>query len=523
LTGRVVLEIARSFKHDGTLDLHIIGKEKTKKIKRQICRVDLTLYKGFYAFPFRVDLPASLPSSTGYKKFFRIEYKMIAGITRRSLQEQCKIVITSAPLPDEHVQRMIQPASHELKAAGMFSKGTVSIGASVTDSQVGRGQDLDLHLACRNDSTAAIRRVDIKLFEEMEWSTGKATVTHLHLPDVDLPGLEKFRRSRIDVRNIQADRTSEAVHYQEIFLDLVSGRSHLALKVPASAHDSYKGQIIQISHYVEIKLKTGSMVTDPVVRIPIRVGTPVGRTSPQQDFPNVLPNPEIPINSFSGTPDPEISIPVQYDGIPIVSAIALPADTFHAPMAIADPTVIVLGGNAIVQDSFNSLEDLSDLEPLPAPQRPTDRVSDLEPLPAPQRPTDRVSLDRLLFEMAQSIDDYGILECHLEDSEWRQLFARLTPDEFGNVILRVSDEFDVPRVAALLAPYLNGGNNFTCLYAAAAVQSSCEWNRSCVVQRLLPMCVDVTTEYERIRDELNAWDRTVTENDFQAAIDRSKQ
>ena len=479
----------------------MIGKEKVmRRMKRQICRVDLTLQqfegtvkKGVYSFPFKIDLPASLPASTKFppgqstSKGFRIEYKIVAGI-HKVLQEELPFHILSAPLSGEPVQYMFQPAALELKAAGMIGKGRVSVGASIINSHVGRGEKLNLHLACRNDSTAEIQRVEIKLLEELEWGkSGRETITHLHHRDVSLPGLDKQRVSRSELINQRADPTSASACYQEIFQDLVSGENCIPLSIPFGARDSYKGQIVQISHFLEIKLKTVKIVTNPVIRIPIRIGTAAEQP----------PLTEIQEQSLSTI--------LASDSIPIVSAVSLPADTVYAPMTIADPTIMVLGGRTVVhEESEDSIERLADLEPIPPPACQGNQ-------------TEGVSLDTLLFEMAQSINDYDILTAKLDMAAWRNLFAGMSPDEYGSVILRVSDEFDQPRVAALLAPYLNQGT-FTCQYAAAAVRCSVPWNRACVAQRLLPMCRDVASGQDLIQKELSEWDRTVTEEDFQKAI-----
>lgn len=125
--------------------------------------------------------------------------------------------------------------------------------------------------------------------------------------------------------------------------------------------------------------------------------------------------------------------------------------------------------------------------------------------------------------MSVSVSDFDILSDRLDRLEWRTFFMELSPDEYGIIIQQVRDQHDQPRVAALLAPYVNGGNNYTCEFAAAAVRNACEWNRAPIAQRLLPMCVDITTDYGLLRDELSEWDRTVTENDFQAAIRTSKR
>jgi Arrestin (or S-antigen), N-terminal domain len=113
LTGKVVLKVRRPLRHGGTLGLRIDGKEKvdlsiskraSKRAERNFLQVHLELNESqsvilpkTYSFPFRIDLPASLPSSTKYpanttsSKGFRIQYKMKVGI-EGIVETDCVIV-----------------------------------------------------------------------------------------------------------------------------------------------------------------------------------------------------------------------------------------------------------------------------------------------------------------------------------------------------------------------------------------------------------------------------------------------
>lgn len=82
-------------------------------------------------------------------------------------------------------------------------------------------------------------------------------------------------------------------------------------------------------------------------------------------------------------------------------------------------------------------------------------------------------------------------------------------------------DFDQPRVAAMLASHVNGGDSFTCRYCLSAVQNAAEWNRTAMVQKLLPLCVDIQFGFTMIQAELSPWEQTVTDRDFQRALDHS--
>jgi hypothetical protein len=77
------------------------------------------------------------------------------------LKKETLFEVRSAPLPTEKVPRVVEPTSFKLNSMGMFDAGRVSIGASIPDSHVGRGEDLVIHLACRNNSRFNIRNVSV--------------------------------------------------------------------------------------------------------------------------------------------------------------------------------------------------------------------------------------------------------------------------------------------------------------------------------------------------------------------------
>jgi hypothetical protein len=171
----------------------------------------------------------------------------------------------------------------------------------------------------------------------------------------------------------------------------------------------------------------------------------------------------------------------------------------EAATVTLEEDVIVLGGDAIIVDPSSSVP-LSSLTPLPPPS-----------------PT--VSLESLLRSMTSSINDVDMIEQKLRDPEWVRLLESLSAEEFGSVVAHVNIDFDQTRVAAMLVPYVNGGNNFTCRYAAAAVKYASEWNRSNMAQRLVPLCVDIASNHELIRAQLTEWEQVVTGRDFEDALE----
>jgi hypothetical protein len=540
LTGKVIVDVKKCMRGDRVI-LTIFGKEKvmikaggkskrTIKAERLLFTVSLPLREysrnemiqpGSYAFPFSVQLPASLPSSTAYpgtsRLGMRIQYKMIGSIGQ--IQTKRFLSIQSAPLPNEKAPAIVRPTSFNLNSMGLFNKGTCTIGASVEDSQVGRGNVLRIHLACSNDSTETIRRVELKLVEAKQWKTfpvvrqRSAAIVLKEMKSIDLPGLDKDRKNRREVRRSNSDPSLQETTYSTIFEALASRDNLVQLKLPMQARDSYSGQLIKIWHYLEIRMLTGPMANNPVITVPIRVGSPPLARPIVQD---AMPMHASSSGQYASTePEAEYALPQMpyaqesafapqsQSTIPIVSAVAIPVvsgDTFESPRVYAPQEVIVLGGDAIIVDEQG---DLSDLIPVAPPR------------------SSPPSLENLMLEMVFSVNDYDIISARLRDPEWVPVFQAMSPQDLGMIIAHVNVDFDQPKVATLLAQNINGGRYFTCHYAAEAVKNTAEWNRSTMATRLIPMCVDISTHHALIRSELNEWERTVTARDFQDAFDRA--
>jgi hypothetical protein len=540
LTGKVIVDVKKRIRGDRVM-LTIFGKEKviirtggkskrTFRSERLIFTVSLPLREysrseiiqpGNYAFPFSVQLPASLPSSTAYpgnsKLGLRIQYKMIGSIGQ--LETKRYLYIQSAPLPREKVPAIVRPTSFTVNSMGLFKKGTCTIGASVEDSQVGRGNILRIHLACSNDSTETIRRVELKLVEAKQWKTfpvvrqRSAALVLKEMKNIDLPGLDKDKKNRREVRRSNSDRSLQETTYSTIFEALASRDNLVQLKVPTQARDSYSGQLIKIWHYLEIRIMTGPMANNPVVTVPIRVGSPPQARPIVQDampmhvsssgqYTSTIPEAEYALPQIPYAQESAFA-PHSQSTIPIVSAVAVPAvsgETFESPMVYAPQEVIVLGGDAIIVDEQS---DLSDLIPIAPP-----RVSP-------------PSLENLILEMVFSVNDFDIISARRRDPAWVPVFQAMSPQDLGTIIAHVNVDFDQPKVATLLAQHINGGRYFTCHYAAEAVKNTAEWNRATMAKQLIPMCVDISTHHALIRSELNEWELTVTARDFQDAIGRA--
>jgi hypothetical protein len=418
---------------------------------------------------------------------------------------------------------MVEPTSIPIKTI-FLNRGSVVLGASVDNTQVGRGQELFIRLACQNNSAVDILSVRITIQEHIHWSAHDAkrreTITLLATKNIYLPGLSTNKKTKQTCYDSQSDQNT-------IYEALTSGQNQVRLFLPKHARDTYKGHLVEIRHTAKIELLTPALTSNVETTIPLRIGTPsIGVVSQTTAFSVETPTlPYVPIERepierppyvnpaanpaqmnqhehiYVPHAEPEVDVAFSdFDeaDIPIAEATVLPG-----PTNLMEETVIRLGGDAILIE-----EHAPYVYNYPTPTAPPEQ--------------DDVSVETLLRAMSRSINDSDLIGARVSDASWQALFRRISRAEFGSIVAHVKSDFDQTLVATTLAPLVNGGNCFTCVYAAAAVKSASEWNRSNMAQRLAPLCVDIEAGHELIRRELNEWERMITGRDFDAAIQAAR-
>jgi hypothetical protein len=329
---------------------------------------------------------------------------------------------------------------------GIVGKGAFALGVRVKNTHVGRGETLQISLACRNIATCEIEQVQVKLVQEISWTAktqvGDGIETLIEKDNVYLPGLERDAKDRSKVDELNTEKKQEEISC-EIYLDVLSNENKLCFVIPQHTRDSYTtGVNIKVSHYVRVALLTMSTVGNPSTQIPINVG-----------------NPSISAKKTS---------------------VKLPSDsTAVMPMARSFP-------DGKVKDfSGRAFNESSGILHLPA---------DLDP-----------SLPLLLDRLSVSMNDVDIIANLMKDIKWAILLGDLDPEEFGTIIAHVNLEFSQARVATFLARHVAEG--FTCEHCVAAVQNTTEAFRAMMVEALLPYCVDLAEHHELIRSQLSQFEQ----------------
>jgi hypothetical protein len=504
----------------------------TNKIKR-----------GTYSLPFEFVVPASSPASTQYpdsKRNFdcRIQYSLLA---RMGTIRSSRIVdIASTPLPNETVPCLVQPTTYQLKSFGVLKKGSITVGASVADSHIGRGQTLKISIASRNDASVNIERVRVKLMELIDYKAqeeGNVRKIELNmLNDIDLPCLIKARKSRSERRQSGRGGFEDNIEatYQEIYEDLVSGQNEVDLQIPYSARDTYSGKLMTISHYLKVTFFTTSLVENPSTKIPIRIGNPSERRGSQPSVPSAPIATAVTEDhiheSRNANDEPEIEV-----DIPMVNAVLLDRHNNNVPERASSPRgvsdAVVVGAAAVFleanqddESNSESIKDDSDESNSDESDYPTGMHTDSDNLenlpPATNEMQATPSLIMLFQEMKDTTNGHEVVCAKMRSPEWLDIFARLTSDEFGIILSKIKMDHQI-RVAALLAKRVPT-NRFTCAHCVAALRQTSEHFRSNMVEALLRYCCDLETEHSLIQDCLSEWEQVITARAFEDAIHRRR-
>jgi hypothetical protein len=106
----------------------------------------------------------------------------------------------------------------------------------------------------------------------------------------------------------------------------------------------------------------------------------------------------------------------------------------------------------------------------------TSGATGISTVPAPEASIP--SFPNLLDAMLVSVDDFNMICRKLHDPEWRPVFYRLTPTEFGLMIAHVKLDHDQPKVAAVVAGQIQLEAMFCCQHVILALRNAAGWTRT---------------------------------------------
>jgi len=483
-----------------------------RNAERSIYRVNVNLGQvehvqagAQFRFPFQIQLPPDLPSSMymarngGYSK---IDYKFKAHVGGRHKVEQLFNVI-STPLSMQPVPNLIPPIIKDVHVCCCFNMGTITMGAHIANTRIGRGETAIIDFACKNESRQHITSVAVDVQQEVHWSAGhhreySTTVISKRLfnrnerwNEMNKEEVKAMKQSSKNNTASHRDRRQQTL--QTIHRLVNDGENRVLLNVPASALQTYHGALIQVSHRMNIRINLDGMCADdPTITLPIYLGTPTSFGAQITSPPSSIPV-AIAIAAPSAPPLP--SKAESYLAVPSAPPAEWAACVTSAPVVVGQ-SVGVLGGTATDFEGDGGTNQASVFLP----------VAEVVP-----------SLGNLINEIKFAVSPSDSVRKRLNDKKWTQVFYAMTPMDYSSVIKAVAIEFDQPDIAALVAPSVKGGN-FSHEYVISAIRVVSDWLRTPTITKILPFCKDLHANAGRIKAELTDWERVCTERDFEQAL-----
>ena len=428
---------------------------------------------GRYKMPFDIELPDVLPSSMsvvsgGNSCTVVYTIKAILKGSGMIYDYNCQRVIAIKAQPMERAVQPFegQPSTVQVNLCGCMNRGNMTVGAHMEDTILDKGKTANLSLSCRNHTTVRVQRVEAMLWENTVWQAGghcHATTKILQKMDFGTQGLE--RKTQLVPRG-QSLRNDQLEMLQEL---RTATNAHM-VTMPTHALNTYASQLMSVSHEVHIRVVTNYCIDNPELRIPIRTG----ESGPMSAVAMAHPAPSAPIE--------------------IMTASGIIPPNFES--AVQSSVVYVPSGQVYTGGAAMEGEDEDFIIPAVAE-------------------TVGPSMAVLFKEMNDSVADLDIVRRRIADPAWKSVMQGITPSNYGKMIKLVDLDFDQPKVALAVALQIP---NFTCEYTVAAVKGASEWNRSTIVEKLIPLNKDLAANKDIILLELSDWDQTVTERAFQKAL-----
>mmetsp|Transcript_66976 Transcript_66976/g.75009 ORF Transcript_66976/g.75009 Transcript_66976/m.75009 type:complete len:598 (-) Transcript_66976:23-1816(-) len=446
---------------------------------------------GQYVIPFSVVLPAFLPSTMDFHArggYARIKYKIKMALKGSGVfwdyTAETPIHINSASIA-RHVPFDGPPDEQIVNLCCCFGRGSILVGAKVDNTTLAKGQQTVVSYACRNKSRNDVRDIYAELKEVATWSAGshsERATKMLHSVRFPIQNKDTLKGMK-DREMTQNDL--EGYQYAGLVHEIHNRVNSAIIVVPNTSNNTYRGSLIKIRHELSLRVETEGCCTS---------------------------NPELIVPIFACD-----VMKQQQQVVPIMAAPAIPFQSNSAEVIMTEPMICtaeeyVYGGLAQNYGKEGEGDDIPIADvavaiPVGAAAAAT-VATELPPSP---------SLHRLLSKMREAgIGDRDVVMnlYGKNNLSWDVFFSHLSPQDFASIINQTSSSFDESDIAVFLASEKMKGT-FTCDHIAAAALKTEEWNRTNLIEKLIPYASDFKQNKGNILQVLSGWDRCKAEGGFQ--------
>lgn len=159
------------------------------------------------------------------------------------------IQVTIPSPPVKPVESAMVQSTIPVRLCCCINKGEMDLKAMVNKDAFMTGDKMDILYEARNQSTAEVQHISVKLIEHVRWKAGSHGDGKRFVHKEQFPGT----------------KLNEGERYISLEEDPAT------LVVPATYRSSFKGQLMSCSHRLEVKLNTGFGISNPEVDIGIQV------------------------------------------------------------------------------------------------------------------------------------------------------------------------------------------------------------------------------------------------------------
>ena len=306
------------------------------------------LKKGITSYPFSIFLPKTIAPSMEFEETSgrggcAIRYSLRASLDTVHIER--KVEVVGATVSTKEYPYWLAPTCIPPKPHGLPRESCFVIGAHVRDTHVGKGQHITFAISFRNLSKVEVKRVDVRLEEEIHWTASSMgpihhenteTITLVEVRDVVVNSVIKEPSDSHISTWTDDDSGQPAIQVNSSLRGEMSGdvhakRNQLDIVVPLRARDSYGhdgAKLIRVNHSLKIIMVTREKSTDPHVSIPIKImdppiNVPTHRPSASNEFvaeaaATVMPKDPVPAHSSKDDGPTKKSTP---SAIPIIKEI----------------------------------------------------------------------------------------------------------------------------------------------------------------------------------------------------------
>ena len=215
---------------------------------------------GQYEYPFRIQLPSTLPSTMACQlgeSYARVHYEIVAKFQKPSGSifdpsptfKQTLQIFATAPLTiDQGIHLPMEQIP--VKNCCCFGKGTMALEMQTDRTLVEPQDTLTVNFRCENQSTVKVKYIRVQLLQIVEWNCN---------------GYRENYQTMLDRRDLDANLYPELLnlnkvprHYFGMGQRLVTNENwHTTqLQVQPQSYDSYSGRAIQVRHVLSVRLLT---------------------------------------------------------------------------------------------------------------------------------------------------------------------------------------------------------------------------------------------------------------------------